>query len=324
MLRGGRAFGRCLFSTAVAVLLAPLLICSFTFTLTLLPVVSHATVVVCKAVGGTLFLANQVVADTFSLALQTCDVPVVDSPTERVGHKISAADSAIVDSVATDVWREAQQLSLYDVADTSKLIHEVPFPMADLGLASARVLRRAPAPVLGEKNIRENKKVKVVDKKKLPAMAKIFSSRARVLAPEMQSVAENFDIDPLLLHAIAHVESRHNPNAISPAGARGLMQVMPMTARRFGVNDPERELHDPLVNLRVSSAYLKVLQGLFGNDLSLVLAAYNAGENAVIKYGRKIPPYRETQGYVRAVMDQYLKLRSLRSSVEEIVGSVSR
>lgn len=124
-------------------------------------------------------------------------------------------------------------------------------------------------------------------------------------------VAENYNIDPLLLHAIAHVESRHDPQAVSPAGALGLMQVMPTTARRFGVNDPERELHDPRVNLEVSSIYLKKLQGLFGNDLRLILAAYNAGENAVIKYGRQIPPYRETQAYVRDVMGHYMKLKGL-------------
>lgn len=125
----------------------------------------------------------------------------------------------------------------------------------------------------------------------------------------IQMVAEKYDIDPLLLHAIAHVESRHNPKAVSHAGALGLMQVMPATARRFGVMDPELELHDPLTNLKVSSAYLKTLQSIFGNNLHLVLAAYNAGEGAVIKYGRNIPPYQETQNYVRKVIDHYLKLK---------------
>ncbi len=126
---------------------------------------------------------------------------------------------------------------------------------------------------------------------------------------QIQAVSSTFNIDPLLLHAIAHVESRHNPQAVSPAGAIGLMQVMPATARRFGLENPEYQLFDPMENLVVSSRYLRTLYGYFGNDLPLVLAAYNAGENAVIRHGRKVPPYRETREYVRKVMAYYLQLR---------------
>lgn len=131
----------------------------------------------------------------------------------------------------------------------------------------------------------------------------------RPFSHNIQMVAESYDIDPLLLHAIAQVESRYNPWAVSHAGALGLMQVMPATAKRFGVMDPELELRDPLTNLKVSSAYLKTLQSMFGNNLHLVLAAYNAGEGAVIKYGRNIPPYRETEDYVRKVIERYLELK---------------
>ena len=137
--------------------------------------------------------------------------------------------------------------------------------------------------------------------------------RAVALAPQVQRVAHAYDIDPLLLHAIAHVESRHNPQAVSPAGAMGLMQVMPATARRFGVGDPRSELLDPEVSLEVSSAYLKTLQGRFGNQLDLILAAYNAGDGAVERYGRSVPPYAETRGYVHDVMAEY---RALRASIE--------
>lgn len=127
---------------------------------------------------------------------------------------------------------------------------------------------------------------------------------------QIQYVSHSFNIDPLLMHAIAHVESRHNPQAVSPDGAIGLMQVMPATARRFGLDNPESQLFDPMENLVVSSRYLRVLYGHFGNDLPLVLAAYNAGENAVIRHGRKVPPYRETREFVRRVMDYYLRLRN--------------
>ena len=123
------------------------------------------------------------------------------------------------------------------------------------------------------------------------------------LAPLIDLVARAYDIDPLLLHAIARVESRHQPGAISPAGAYGLMQVIAPTARQFGVDDA-RQLYDPLINLRVSASYLKSLQLRFGNDLPLVVAAYNAGEGAVERYGG-LPPYRETQDYVRKVLVEY-------------------
>jgi soluble lytic murein transglycosylase-like protein len=134
-------------------------------------------------------------------------------------------------------------------------------------------------------------------------------SVSRSYADMVASIARKHDIDPDLLQAIMFVESRANPRAVSHAGARGLMQVMPATARRFGVRQPLTELHDPYTNLNVAAVYLKKLQTLFGNDLRLVLAGYNAGEGAVLKYGRKVPPYRETQGYVVKVLDRYQSLR---------------
>ena len=134
--------------------------------------------------------------------------------------------------------------------------------------------------------------------------------RVLALAPRVLAVARAYDIDPLLLHAIAHVESRHDPLARSPAGALGVLQVMPDTARRFGVGDPRSALYDPAVNLEVGAAYLKTLQARFGNDLALVLAAYNAGEGAVERHGNSVPPYAETRGYVRQVLAEYQALRA--------------
>jgi soluble lytic murein transglycosylase-like protein len=133
--------------------------------------------------------------------------------------------------------------------------------------------------------------------------------RIVALAPGVADAARAHGLDPLLLHAIAHVESRHNPQAVSPAGARGLMQVMPATAQRFGVADPERTLHDAGTNLRASAALLRTLHKRYGADLRLVLAAYNAGEGAVSKYGNDVPPYPETQAYVRDVSAIYRRLR---------------
>lgn len=132
--------------------------------------------------------------------------------------------------------------------------------------------------------------------------------RAVQLAPEIDRVAAGNQIDPLLLHAIARVESRHNPAAVSHAGARGLMQVMPATGARFGVVSAE-SLHIVPINLEVSARYLNVLKRRFPGDLQLVLAAYNAGEGAVERHGRRIPPYAETQAYVRKVLHEYSLLR---------------
>jgi lysozyme len=135
-------------------------------------------------------------------------------------------------------------------------------------------------------------------------------ARAVLLAPVVDAAARRHDIDPLLLHAIAYVESRHDAQAVSRAGARGVMQVMPGTARRFGVADAG-SLHDAGVNLDAGASYLKALQQRFGNDLRLVLAAYNAGEGAVERHGTAVPPFPETQAYVRDVLARYAALTSI-------------
>lgn len=113
--------------------------------------------------------------------------------------------------------------------------------------------------------------------------------------------ASRHNIDAKLLHAVIQTESAYNPTAISSAGAAGLMQLMPGTARRFGVTDRI----DPDQNVEGGTRYLKHLITMFGPRLDLAIAAYNAGENAVIKYNNTIPPYRETQDYVRQVLALY-------------------
>lgn len=105
-------------------------------------------------------------------------------------------------------------------------------------------------------------------------------------------------LDAELLHAIITVESAYNPNARSPKGALGLMQLMPGTAKQYGVIDAL----DPVQNINGGAKYLRKLLTLFNNDLQLALAAYNSGEQTVIKYGNKIPPYTETMNYVPKVM----------------------
>jgi len=108
-------------------------------------------------------------------------------------------------------------------------------------------------------------------------------------------------LDPALLHAVVTVESGYNPKAISRKGAVGLMQLMPATAKRYSVSD----IWDPKQNLNGGASYLRDLLSMFNNNLSLALAAYNAGEGAVIQHGNRIPPYAETRTYVPRVLQHY-------------------
>ena len=110
--------------------------------------------------------------------------------------------------------------------------------------------------------------------------------------------ARRYGLLPELLHAVIRAESAYNESAVSHAGAEGLMQLMPGTAKRYGVRDS----FDAAQNVRGGAAYLRDLLDMFDQDLRLALAGYNAGENAVIKYGRRIPPYNETQNYVKIVL----------------------
>lgn len=112
-------------------------------------------------------------------------------------------------------------------------------------------------------------------------------------------------IEAALLQAVAGVESGHDPRAVSGKGAMGLMQLMPETARRYGITDP----YDAAQNLDAGARHLRHLLERYDCDLSLALAAYNAGEGAVERHGRRIPPYRETAAYVPRVIQSYQRLR---------------
>ena len=121
------------------------------------------------------------------------------------------------------------------------------------------------------------------------------------LAALIGSASERHGLDAGLVAAVMHAESRFQQGARSPKGALGLMQVMPATAARYGVVT-ERELLDPRTNIDVGVRYLRDLQRLFRGRTDLVRAAYNAGEGAVARHGMRIPPYPETQDYVRRIL----------------------
>jgi soluble lytic murein transglycosylase-like protein len=167
----------------------------------------------------------------------------------------------------------------------------------------------APAPAAYRLNIAEPHSVRLFGE--VPASARTEPAIPPLLAERpyaalISNAAHKTSLDPALVHAVIFVESRYQAAARSPKGAIGLMQVLRETAARYGVADPARS---PEANVTAGTRYLQDLMQLFDGQLDLVLAAYNAGENAVVRHGHRIPPYRETQHYVPAVLAKYREWR---------------
>jgi soluble lytic murein transglycosylase-like protein len=133
------------------------------------------------------------------------------------------------------------------------------------------------------------------------AAMRAMGARREALAPKIAAIALETGLNAELIHAVVRAESAYQATAVSPKGAVGLMQLMPATAARYGVTNRR----DPEQNLRGGASYLRELLQLFDQDLRLALAAYNAGEKAVIAHDRSIPPYRETRRYVEKVLQFY-------------------
>ncbi|MBI3230111.1 MAG: lytic transglycosylase domain-containing protein [Burkholderiales bacterium] len=125
--------------------------------------------------------------------------------------------------------------------------------------------------------------------------------------PHLRQLSQQHQVDLALILAIIEVESRYNPQAVSPKGAAGLMQLMPSVAQRYGAPNP----HEIARHLQAGVMYLRDLQKLHPDNLALVLAAYNAGQSAILKHGQRIPPFKETMLYVPQVLAQRQLLRSI-------------
>ncbi len=144
----------------------------------------------------------------------------------------------------------------------------------------------------------------------------------KVVKHHLREAANLHKVDYELLQALIATESGFDVNAVSPKGAMGLMQLMPDTARRFGVDGDkkislEKKLFDPKINVKTGTRYLRLLIDMFPGRLDLALASYNAGEGAVQKAGNQIPNYKETQNYVKTVMQLYTGLKPPAAVVEQ-------
>lgn len=152
----------------------------------------------------------------------------------------------------------------------------------------------------------QHKKYKLIIRtrpKSYNAAFKHLKKNKKKYSPLILAAATKHGIDPKLVHAVIQAESAYDATAISSAGAVGLMQLMPATAKQYGAQNRK----DPKQNIYAGTRYLKYLLGLFNDNLELSVAAYNAGENAVKKYKNQIPPYPETQKYVKHVLRLYKK-----------------
>lgn len=203
--------------------------------------------------------------------------------------------------------------------DYNRRMYTCSFPpllvVFSLVLCAVAAVRPAQADVYMYVN--EKGHIYLADKPKDPDYKLIFKSRKgwreskidyksmkknrQRFAVKIAAVARSQDLPEGLIHAVIATESAYDPNAVSRTGAVGLMQLMPETAQRYGVTNR----NDPVENLSGGARYLKDLLKRFGNNLELALAGYNAGGGAVEKYGNKIPPYTETQSYVRKVIKLY-------------------
>ena len=134
--------------------------------------------------------------------------------------------------------------------------------------------------------------------------ASSVSNEGSLFADVIAEASRTFRVQPELLRAVIDVESRYNPKAVSDKGAQGLMQLMPDTARRFAGGD----MFNPRDNILTGARYLRFLLDLFNDDVELTLAAYNAGENAVIRAGYRVPSLPETRLYVPRVLERYRRL----------------
>jgi soluble lytic murein transglycosylase-like protein len=213
-----------------------------------------------------------------------------NTPADDNNKELLAANQREVERLTKEAELSKQ---LYDEG----LISRVELEASDKSLAEARSKMEDFARQLADN------KTKIPEKTSsfAPATAQAWTTGDNQIDTLIQYYGNEFSVDPYLIYCVMSQESRFHTSATSPKGARGLMQLMPATAARYGVSNPNSAAQ----NIMGGAHYLKDLSELFNGKLELVLAGYNAGENAVIKFGYAIPPYSETQQYVRLISERY-------------------
>ena len=186
---------------------------------------------------------------------------------------------AICDVAHADVY-------VYEMPDGSRMVTDHPIKARHARLVRASAEAKGAGTLAAEKN------------------SPVFREPPSTYDRLIRRYADEYGVDFALIKAVMTVESAFNPYAVSKKGARGLMQVMPDTAGRYGVHD----IYNPVENIRAGVQHLKYLSEEFDNKLNLVIAAYNAGENAVRQY-HGIPPFAETQDYVKKVLYYHMEYR---------------
>jgi soluble lytic murein transglycosylase-like protein len=187
--------------------------------------------------------------------------------------------AALLVAAIAPLTAQATRLFVYELPDGSRIVTDYPVNSKDYRL------------------VRSGESAKKLGQLAAARTPEFFRSDESTYDALILAKAREHNIEFALIKAIVHVESSFNPYARSNRGARGLMQLLPETAKRHGILD----IYDPAQNIEAGIRHLKYLKTLFGSQNHLVLAAYNAGENAVLRHGG-IPPYTETQLYVRKVL----------------------
>ena len=182
---------------------------------------------------------------------------------------------------------------IYSFRDARGVVHFTNMPNGD---KRYKLIRKEERPSDGRASVGAARVARLF----MPAQADILRY-SRII----DAASKTHGVDGALVHAVITAESGYNAAAVSKAGARGLMQLMPDTAARYGV----RNIHDPRENINGGVRYLRDLMTMFSGNIELAVAAYNAGENAVIRHGNRIPPYAETVHYVPKVLGFYRKFQ---------------
>ena len=202
--------------------------------------------------------------------------------------------SAFASLIALVLGAGPAMADIYSFKDERGVVHFTNMPNGDKRF---RLVRKEERPGNGQPTVGAARVAQLF----MPAQADILRYSSII-----DAASKTHGVDGALVHAVITAESGYNAAAVSKAGARGLMQLMPETAARYGV----RDIHDPRENINGGVRYLRDLMTMFNGNIELAVAAYNAGENAVIRHGNRIPPYAETVHYVPKVLGFYRKFQA--------------